>query len=961
VCAAQTRSAAPAVDAGAELEQAERARRRGQARAALRQVEGLLEERPQDASAWALLVEILHQNSALAQARERGHEALARVRDSADKEARAALVRALAGVELELGQPHEALLLLESARGPERPSDERDLWVLGRAQWTAGQRERARASWREAADRVGAATWQLLLARARCERALGLLERASQTLVECDRLPGAEPRGEPEVLVELAEIYFEADGELEDARASARSPSRLLRSALELDPGNARALLGLFRLHRHNWNRQKKPAQAWLEELLAQHPDGVPGLLAAAGADLDDGQLLSLRSRLARLNALAPARREVRALGSALAWVEHRRDEALAALAALAEEDPLDATPEREVGRHLCELYRFAEGREFLERAVLRDGADYQAWTELGRARANSGDERAALEALRTAEERAGGRQNAWRHNTKLVLERMQRVFVRESASGELTFAWIPELAPVLSAYQPEFYRRAREELAARYAFTPGPVQIQVFERFQDFSVRSTGFEGFPALGVCFGPVVTAVSPGSELRGKFNWQRTAFHEFTHVIHLGLSHNRCPRWITEGLATWEETRKNPSWTRNMRRDLLDSFHNGELIAVRELNRAFRGPRILFGYYQGGLLCEMLIEDHGFSSMVRLLEAFDRGADLDQALQEVFGATPEQIDRRFQARVERLVAPLSLEPRWSPAALLRARAAFRGPPPAGAPERARWVEAGLRVAWGEWQAGAKIDAAEALRRLAAVDPEPARAHGLRGHMALGEGQRERALEHFERARAAGGADFAASLALAAAAREAGRSAEALEHLREAEAAFPGYPDSQSAPELVTAQVLLELGREAQAQAARERWLAYDSDAYALRYELALYRAGQGDHAQAARWFEESNAIDPFRRALHERWAESLLELGRFEEALREARVGPLVPESIDQDELGPVQPRERARFLALEVRALEGLERQDEARSRLAEALELDPNLEALQELARRLGP
>ena len=25
--------------------------------------------------------------------------------------------------------------------------------------------------------------------------------------------------------------------------------------------------------------------------------------------------------------------------------------------------------------------------------------------------------------------------------------------------------------------------------------------------------MRSTGFEGFPALGVCFGPVVTAVSP----------------------------------------------------------------------------------------------------------------------------------------------------------------------------------------------------------------------------------------------------------------------------------------------------------------------------------------------------------------------------------------------------------------------------------------------------------------
>ena len=98
--------------------------------------------------------------------------------------------------------------------------------------------------------------------------------------------------------------------------------------------------------------------------------------------------------------------------------------------------------------------------------------------------------------------------------------------------------------------------RYSLTELAARYGFTPEPTHIEVFRRWTDFSVRSTGFEGFPALGVCFGPVVTAVSPLSELRGSFSWARTSFHEYTHVIHLGLSHNRCPRWITEGLATLE---------------------------------------------------------------------------------------------------------------------------------------------------------------------------------------------------------------------------------------------------------------------------------------------------------------------------------------------------------------------------------------------------------------------
>src|SRR4030095_17109525 len=115
-----------------------------------------------------------------------------------------------------------------------------------------------------------------------------------------------------------------------------------------------------------------------------------------------------------------------------------------------------------------------------------------------------------------------------------------------------------------------------------------GRTRIEVCRRFEDFSGRSVGFSCFPALGVCFGPVVTSVSPLSELRGTFSWARTSFHEFTHVIHLGLSNNRCPRWGTEGLATWEEVNRDASWSRNMRRELIDARASDELIGVRDLN-------------------------------------------------------------------------------------------------------------------------------------------------------------------------------------------------------------------------------------------------------------------------------------------------------------------------------------------------------------------------------------
>ena len=42
---------------------------------------------------------------------------------------------------------------------------------------------------------------------------------------------------------------------------------------------------------------------------------------------------MSARTRLARLQELAPGRRDVRTLDATLAWIEHRRDEAEAILA----------------------------------------------------------------------------------------------------------------------------------------------------------------------------------------------------------------------------------------------------------------------------------------------------------------------------------------------------------------------------------------------------------------------------------------------------------------------------------------------------------------------------------------------------------------------------------------------------------------------------------------------------
>ncbi len=961
-------AAAPAAQDPERLGPEERAEialllRRGDLREARAICEEVLEADPGDAATRALLAACDWQECRYDEARAGARRALDLAQDP---DARRAAGRLALAFATELGRRDEALALLGALDGVLVPDeDPRDAWAAASARLEAGEREPAQALARRGAGARAAAGWEALLARARCERWLGEIERAAATLVAADRAARAAQGVEPDVLVELGSVYFEAYGEVDDAVSKAHSPAELYREALEVAPRHEGARLGLFALGRFNGLRRRTPPEEILRAVLQDRPDSIEGLLAAAGAAVEDGALPSARTALARLEELAGGRRAVRTLRATLDWVEHDRDGARALLAALAAEDGADAVPEREVGRHLIALYRFAEALPFLEAAVERDERDFRAWTELGHALANTGDEARALEALRRAQAVAEGRRDAWRDNTALVLERMASTMVVEQGEA-LRFAWQPDAAFVLRTYLVPFYERAREELAQRYGFTPDPCTIEVFRRWRDFSVRSTGFEGFPALGVCFGPVVTAVSPLAEPRGTFSWARTSFHEFTHVIHLGLSHNRCPRWVTEGLATWEEGRANPAWWRNMRRDLLDARANGDVFPLRELNGAFRGPSVLFAYYQSGLVCRMLVERHGFPPMVRLLEAFDRGRDLDQAFAEVFATTPEEVDRDFARFVDELLAPLAIEPRWSPETTFRRRLALSRRPPEAPAERERWAREWCHVAWGTLGERKRVDAEEALRTAAGAGELPPQGLFLRAELALSDGDPARARALYEQGLAAGGEDFRARMALGRLTADAGELEQAERHLLAAERDFPGFEQSALSAELALASLYERSQRTEEAMAARRRWLSFNGGDYEERVRVATWLADEGRHEEALVLWQEANEVDPFRRDLHERWARSLAAQARWEEALRELDVALAVPWELEAEvQVAPEPPPPSPewtgavpRLHAARGEALFALGRRDEARAAAQAALALDPGNEAARAVLER---
>ncbi len=828
--------------------------------------------------------------------------------------------------------------------------------AAGAALLAVGRRNEAEERWRlaaefdvEAAVRSGALSerwaWREHLGVAGALIALDELSEASSALVGAAR--ASEGRGEPEVLARLAAVYFEADGEVADSRTGSRNPGPLFREALSSNELSEPALLGLFRLHRFNWNRQSRTADSYLKDLFDARPQSIAAHLAASGSSLDLGRLPEASEHLDQVLALAPSHRGARALEATLAWVHHDRERAEEILAELNEVDPADSMPERTVGEHLIELYRFSEARPFLERALERNDRDHQAWHGLARARANTGDVSGAREAFSRARSTGAGRRNVVRENLELVLEHIDEDFV-ERDYGELTFAWPPAGRELLELYVVPFYRTAGEDLARRYGYTPGRVRIEFFDKHNDFSVRSTGFAGFPALGVCFGPVVTAVSPLSELRGSFSWARTGYHEFTHVVHLGLSNNRCPRWITEGLATWEETQANPAWDRNMRRDLVDARANGLIFPLRDLNAAFRGSRVVFGYYQGGLVCRLLIDEFGFPSMIRVLEAFDRGADLDRAMDEVFGLTPEEIDQRLLQLVDDMLAGLAIEPRWDPGRIRLLALTLDREPPKDPAEEAQWRDQWCTIALSAAQDSRRTDAEEALRLAQWGGVIPTRARMLRGRLANAQGDLADALQEWEIFLAEGGEDFQVRMSMADSAFEAGDMKDARGHLEAAEAAFPGFADPGLSAELALARWHDQSGDLDAAMAARERWLAFNADDYKVRLEVARWHSTSARPDLAVPLFEEANDIDPFQRRLHRDWGLALLDLGRFAEAEREARAAQLVPVDLDADQPGPLEGEELADVLAIAVRARTGLGDAAGAREAFEAMVEADPN-------------
>ncbi len=227
--------------------------------------------------------------------------------------------------------------------------------------------------------------------------------------------------------------------------------------------------------------------------------------------------------------------------------------------------------------------------------------------------------------------------------------------------------------AAIYGAAVLDLLKRAKEKLCTKYGLElKDRITVEIFPEPNDFAVRTFGMPGVAGyLGVCFGKVITANSPASQKDHPSNWQAVLWHEFCHVVTLEKTHNRMPRWLSEGISVYEERQAHPTWGQRMNAMNRTRILSGRLMAIRELSGAFLRPEssaeLNFAYFQSSLVVEFFIEQYGIDALKKVLDDLATGLPIDAALERHL-APLDQLEEEFRTHATQMARELAPNLDW-----------------------------------------------------------------------------------------------------------------------------------------------------------------------------------------------------------------------------------------------------------------------------------------------------
>ncbi len=880
-------------------------------------------------------------------------EVLAPFDASADALARRGDLLLLAGRTEEAEASCQAALAVDEGHLPARR-------LLGAAMEDLGRRDEALDQYKDINSRWAKSTGKdsddTLIAVARARAGIFRLSdefrpRAASILARLEPVVNRSPE-RVDAFVELGDLYL--------AMHQDQDALKWFKKAVEKNSHYAPALFGMARQKAFRFDGPAARKDA--ERAIAENPAYVPAYVYLAEMDLGDGRYERARKHLDTALAVNPNARGARAAQAAFHYLKLDQAAFENEVAAILERDRFASVAYRSLARILEEQRRFAEALAMAERAIEVDERDFDAYFLAGRNAMNMGEDAKAEEYLLAAEKGDLFR-NVFRANFVKLFNKMQRFPAHEDPTVVIKLPAVEN-----DAYYPllrDGVTWSLGELEARWNYTPEkPLFLSVFDVADDFAARTIGLPGFPALGACFGRVVTLDSPRALPPGAFGWRGTLHHELAHVVTLGLSKGRVPRWLTEGISVYEERKISSQWNREMERDLIDAIASDEVLTLANINGAFRGPRVLYAYYQGGLMCELIERDFGFDSLREMVRLYGEGLHTPAVVKKALNVEPKEFDARFLAFAKEYVAPLSVMPRPSRSKLGKLRRHLR--------KNKKDLDGWLLFAQGQLAQGKSTDALSALARAVEIAPEDARIPAIRALVAQRQQRPDTAKRFAEEAIAGGVELFELRILLADASAKAGNFGEAKTHLRRSIELFPTV-SGPSSPRLLLAKLLLGEGEDALGpamQLLREHADVAEDD-FTTRQRLADWYRNQGEAAAELATLLEIRDVVPLPHGnvsrsttveLHGRIGELLLEQKDYAPAELARRLAVATARmDLGADGPLPIDGPELSELLFLHAETLHLLGQMDEARRSLDDALSADPENGDAQELRDRIRP
>ncbi|MBX7193685.1 MAG: tetratricopeptide repeat protein, partial [Sandaracinaceae bacterium] len=323
--------------------------------------------------------------------------------------------------------------------------------------------------------------------------------------------------------------------------------------------------------------------------------------------------------------------------------------------------DPSDSELYTIVAEHADWEHRYPDIVELADAALRIDPRDARAMATRGMNLLRLGREDEGITQLRAAFRR--DRFNVRVFNTLNLWDDVITPQYEWVDGRTLRFRFHRDERPVLEPLAVPHLEAAFADMRRRYGFTPqGPVHVELFATTQHFSVRTEGLPNLGVQGVCFGQVLTALSPRA---GEFDWAQITTHELAHVFHIQLSHNHVPRWFTEGLAEHETVMARREWRRENDPQLRRALDSGALPPLSRMNEAFthaRSPEaVMTAYYASSRLVAYLADRFGFAVFPRMLRAWGEGRSTADVVQRVLHVSLDDLDRDWRTAELARLAP------------------------------------------------------------------------------------------------------------------------------------------------------------------------------------------------------------------------------------------------------------------------------------------------------------